>query len=71
MSDSESMQAFRSFSENGREFVFTRFDTHRPWVNYAWNSQILVSLDQRGRGYSLYRMPKGIARSRSATAWSI
>ncbi|MFZ4599562.1 MAG: GH36-type glycosyl hydrolase domain-containing protein [Terrimicrobiaceae bacterium] len=59
MNDSESTQAFGSFSENGREFVFTQFDTPRPWINYAWNSQMLVSVDQRGRGYSLYRDIEG------------
>ena len=59
MNDNESINAFGAFSENGREFVFTRFDTPRPWVNYAWNSQMLVSVDQRGRGYSLYRDADG------------
>jgi len=59
MNDTESINAFGAFSENGREFVFTRFDTPRPWINYAWNSQMLVSVDQRGRGYSLYRDADG------------
>ena len=52
-------QEFGHFSADGREFVFTRFDTPRPWVNYAWNSQMLASVDQRGRGYSLYRDAEG------------
>jgi cellobiose phosphorylase len=52
-------QEFGHFSPDGREFVFTQFDTPRPWVNYAWNNQMLVSVDQRGRGYSLYRDAEG------------
>ena len=59
MKHSLSNQSFGGFSENGREFVFARFDTPRPWINYAWNSQMLVSVDQRGRGYSLYRDGEG------------
>jgi hypothetical protein len=59
MSDTQSTDPFGFFSENGREFVFARFDTPRPWINYAWNSQLLVSVDQRGRGYSLYRDGEG------------
>jgi cellobiose phosphorylase len=59
MKISEQDITFGQFSEDGREFVFSRFDTPRPWINYAWNSQMLVSVDQRGRGYSLYRDTEG------------
>ncbi|MFZ4683505.1 MAG: hypothetical protein ACOYMS_13440, partial [Terrimicrobiaceae bacterium] len=59
MNESEASDTFGDFSTDGREFVFSRFDTPRPWVNYAWNSQMLVSVDQRGRGYSLYRDAEG------------
>jgi cellobiose phosphorylase len=37
MNANEEIGSFASFSENGREFVFTRFDTPKPWINYAWN----------------------------------
>jgi cellobiose phosphorylase len=59
MSVPDHESAFGQFSADGREFVFTRFDPPRPWLNYAWNEQFLVAIDQRGRGTSLYRDPAG------------
>lgn len=55
----EPVSAYGDFSADGREFVFTRFDPPRPWLNYAWNEHILVSIDQRGRGNSLCRDADG------------
>lgn len=50
---------YGEFSADGREFVFRRFDTPRPWVNYAWNDGYLASIDQRGRGEAICRDEAG------------
>ncbi len=56
---SNDYQTYGDFSADGREFIIRRPDTPRPWLNYAWNEQILISIDQRGRGNSLYRNAAG------------
>jgi len=56
---SNSDLSYGDFSADGREFIIRRQDTPRPWLNYVWNEQLLISIDQRGRGYSLYRNAAG------------
>jgi cellobiose phosphorylase len=46
---------YGTFNADGREFVITRVDTPKPWLNYSWNSKLLVEIDQRGRGQTIYR----------------
>ena len=55
MTNSNDYTKYGEFSADGREFVIRRFDTPRPWLNYAWSEQLLVSIDQRGRGHCLFR----------------
>jgi len=50
---------YGDFDETGREFVITRQDTPKQWVNYSWNRLIYVMVDQRGRGETMYRSPEG------------
>jgi cellobiose phosphorylase len=50
---------FGDFSADGQEFVITKMDTPRPWLNYSWNDRIISSIDQRGRGTSWCRDQSG------------
>ncbi|MFV0337769.1 MAG: GH36-type glycosyl hydrolase domain-containing protein, partial [Chthoniobacterales bacterium] len=59
MFETNDYQKYGDFSGDGREFVIRRFDTPRPWINYAWNDKLLVAIDQRGRGTSLHRDQAG------------
>jgi len=52
-------EKYGAFSGDGREFIITRPDTPRPWINYAWSDHLLVSIDQRGSGNALYRDDDG------------
>lgn len=52
---SNGYEKFGRYSDDGREFVITRPDTPRPWLNYAWSDHLLVSIDQCGGGHALYR----------------
>ncbi len=58
MSDS-SYRAYGRFSADGREFIITRMDTPRPWLNYSWSRHLLIDIDQRGTGSSFYRDDDG------------
>jgi len=40
------------FSEDGREFVITRPDTPRPWINVISNGDYGITISQTGSGYS-------------------
>ena len=42
------------FSEDGKEYVITRPDTPRPWVNYLTNGRYCAICSQTGGGYSFY-----------------
>lgn len=42
------------FSEDGREYIITRPDTPRPWVNYLTNGRYCAICSQTGGGYSFY-----------------
>lgn len=55
------------FSEDGREYVITRHDTPRPWVNVLCNDQpgYGVIISQAGSGYSWL----GNAELNRITAW--
>jgi cellobiose phosphorylase len=42
------------FSEDGKEYVITRPDTPRPWVNYLTNGRYCAICSQTGGGHSFY-----------------
>jgi len=42
------------FSKNGNEFIITRPDTPRPWLNYFSNENYAVRFSQTGSGFSIY-----------------
>jgi cellobiose phosphorylase/cellobionic acid phosphorylase len=44
---------FGHFSDDGREYVITRFPTPRPWENFLSNHQYGVKVDESGAGYSV------------------
>ena len=46
---------FGYFTDDGREYVITRVDTPRPWLNYMANDVYGACQSQNGFGYSLYR----------------
>jgi cellobiose phosphorylase len=48
---------FGEFDRKNREFVITRPDTPRPWINYLSNGEFCVLLSQTGGGYSFYLDP--------------
>lgn len=43
------------FTDDGREFVITRPDTPRPWINIMSNGDYSVIISQTGSGYSAWR----------------
>ncbi|MEN6371015.1 MAG: hypothetical protein ABFD64_03295 [Armatimonadota bacterium] len=45
------------FSEDGREFIITRPDTPRPWVNCLTNGSYTALVSQTGGGYSFIGGP--------------
>ena len=42
------------FSEDGREYIITRPDTPRPWVNYLTNGRYCALCSQTGGGHSFF-----------------
>ncbi|MFA6815469.1 MAG: hypothetical protein WCS73_04155 [Lentisphaeria bacterium] len=52
-------EKYGEFSPDDREFIITRMDTPRPWLNYAWSDHLLVQMDQRGEGNNMYRNDAG------------
>lgn len=48
------MSEYGHFSEDGREYVVTRPDTPRPWVNYLSNEKFCSICSQTGGGYSFF-----------------
>ena len=46
--------SYGAFSEDGREYVMTRPDTPRPWVNYLTNGKYCAICSQTGGGHSFY-----------------
>jgi cellobiose phosphorylase len=53
----KSYKDFGYFDPTAREFVITRPDTPRPWVNYLSNEDYCLILSQAGGGYSFYLDP--------------
>ncbi len=45
--------SFGHFSQDGAEYIITRFPTPRPWENYLSNPQYGLRLDESGAGYSV------------------
>ena len=43
------------FSDDGREYIITRPDTPRPWVNIISNGDYSLAVSQTGSGYSWWR----------------
>ena len=48
------MSEYGHFSEDGREYIITRPDTPRPWINYLSNEKFCSLCSQTGGGYSFY-----------------
>ena len=48
------MSQFGHFSEDGREYIITRPDTPRPWINYLSNEKYCALCSHTGGGYSFY-----------------
>lgn len=48
------MSRYGHFSEDGREYIVTRPDTPRPWINYLSNERFCALCSQTGGGYSFY-----------------
>lgn len=46
--------SYGHFSEDGREYVITRPDTPRPWVNYLTNGRYCAICSQTGGGHSFF-----------------
>jgi len=42
------------FSEDGREYIITRPDTPKPWINYLSNDRYCALCSQTGGGYSFF-----------------
>ena len=45
------------FSKDGREYIITRPDTPRPWINYLTNGRYTALCSATGGGYSFYLDP--------------
>ncbi len=41
-------------SDDGREYIMTRPDTPRPWVNYLTNGRYCAICSQTGGGHSFF-----------------
>jgi cellobiose phosphorylase len=48
------MSEYGHFSEDGREYIVTRPDTPRPWVNYLSNEKYCSLCSQTGGGYAFF-----------------
>jgi cellobiose phosphorylase len=49
------MARYGKFSREGSEYIITRFDTPRPWINLIGNETYGLYLSQCAFGYSFYR----------------
>lgn len=56
---------YGAFSASGEEFIMTRPDTPRPWVNYLTNEAYCAIISQCAGGYSFYKD----CRSDRVTRW--
>lgn len=50
------MSKYGHFSENGNRYIITNPQTSRPWMNYMWNNQYLMAVDQFGAGKTPIKM---------------
>ncbi len=48
------MSTYGYFSDDGREYIITRPDTPRPWINYLSNGRYCALCSQTGGGHSFY-----------------
>lgn len=48
---------YGNFSKDGTEFVITRPDTPRPWINYLSNGKYCAIVSQTAAGFSFYLDP--------------
>lgn len=48
------MSKYGHFSDDGREYIITRPDTPRPWINYLSNGRYCALCSQTGGGHSFY-----------------
>lgn len=46
---------FGHFDFEAREYVITRRETPRPWLNYLWNREFLSAVTQTGQGYGFHQ----------------
>lgn len=46
--------SYGQFSSDGREYIITRPDTPRPWVNYLTNGRYCAICSQTGGGHSFF-----------------
>jgi len=46
---------YGDFSSDGREYVITRYDTPRPWINALTNGRYCALVSHTGGGYSFLR----------------
>ena len=49
------MGKYGDFSADGSEYIITRPDTPRPWINYLTNGDYCALCSHRGGGFSFYR----------------
>ncbi len=57
MSGENPYKKYGDFSKAGTEFVISRPDTPRPWINFLSNGDYGVCLSQTGGGYSFFLDP--------------
>lgn len=48
------MSTLGHFQKDGREYVFTTYETRRPMLNYSWNERFLSAFNQLLTGHGLY-----------------
>jgi len=53
------MADYGHFSDDGREYVITRFPTPRSWENYLSNGEYGLRVDETGAGYSVLPVSPG------------
>ena len=46
---------YGAFSKDGSEYIITRPDTPRPWINYLTNGDYVSLCSHRGGGFSFYK----------------
>ena len=49
------MNKYGHFSDDGKEFIVTRYDTPLPWSNYLSNGDYCAIVSSTGGGFSFYK----------------